>query len=102
MENSPDPAADLYERLWPTEPPAIRPTEYKIERIIARREKASGDIEYLVRWKGYGAKDDWWQRPHQMNAEEIIQDYEANRQQLPERPRSVKAVKRAAEQASRN
>ncbi len=108
MEHSADPAADPYERLWATEPPAIitkqkrRPAKYEIERIIARREKVPVDVEYLVRWKSYSAKDDWWRRPHQMDAEKMIQEYEANQQQLPERPRSVTAFKRAAEQASQN
>ncbi len=108
MEHSQNPAADPYERLRPTEPPAIiteqkgQSAEYEIKRIIARREKALGVVKYLVSWKGYGAKDDWWRRPHQMNAEKMVQEYEANRQQLPEHSRSVRVVKRAAEQASWN
>ncbi len=108
LEHSPDPASDPYKCLRPTEPPAIIteqkwwPAEYEIERIIARREKAPGDVEYLVRWKSYCANVDLWRRPHQINAEEMIQRYEANRQQLPKRSRSVRAVKRAAEQHSRN
>ena len=34
--------------------------EYEVESILARRT-VDGVVQYLVRWKGYGADDDTWE-----------------------------------------
>lgn len=34
---------------------------YEVERIVDRRLSALGQVEYLVRWRGYGADGDTWE-----------------------------------------
>lgn len=34
---------------------------YEVERIVGRRQSALGQVEYLVRWRGYGADGDTWE-----------------------------------------
>lgn len=48
----------------PLRPPPIvinEQEEYEVASIVAHRHKRKG-VEYLVRWKGYGAESDTWQR----------------------------------------
>ena len=33
--------------------------EYEVERIIGS-QWINGELHYLIRWKGYGPKDDWF------------------------------------------
>ncbi|XP_042354367.1 chromodomain Y-like protein [Plectropomus leopardus] len=34
---------------------------YEVERIVDRRRNRKGKVEYLVRWRGYGADSDTWE-----------------------------------------
>lgn len=34
---------------------------YEVERIMDRRRSALGQVEYLVRWRGYGSDSDTWE-----------------------------------------
>ncbi|XP_004572498.1 chromodomain Y-like protein isoform X1 [Maylandia zebra] len=34
---------------------------YEVERIVDRRRNRKGRVEYLVRWRGYGAEGDTWE-----------------------------------------
>ncbi|KAM9321714.1 chromodomain Y-like protein [Pholidichthys leucotaenia] len=34
---------------------------YEVERIMDRRRNKKGRVEYLVRWRGYGAEGDTWE-----------------------------------------
>ncbi|KAL7386850.1 hypothetical protein ABVT39_014811 [Epinephelus coioides] len=34
---------------------------YEVERIVDRRKNKKGKVEYLVRWRGYGAEGDTWE-----------------------------------------
>jgi len=50
--------------------------EYEIEKVMNKRKKHSR-WEYLVRWKGYMAKEDSWERKENLkNAKEAVEDYE--------------------------
>jgi len=50
--------------------------EYEVKKIINKRKKYS-KWEYLVRWKGYMAEEDSWEREENLkNAKEAVEDYE--------------------------
>ena len=62
-----------------TPPPPVeiqREMEYEVEKILSKR-KRYGKVEYLVRWKGYMAKEDTWEKEENLgNAREAVEDYE--------------------------
>jgi len=49
--------------------------EYEVEKILSKR-KRYGKIEYFVRWKGYTAEEDTWEKEENLgNAREAVEDY---------------------------
>jgi len=54
----------------------VKGAVYDIEKILSKR-KRYGKVEYLVRWKGYTAEEDTWEKEGNLgNAREAIEDYE--------------------------
>lgn len=49
--------------------------EYEVEKIIDVHFKRNGDREYLVRWKGFGAKDDTWEPADNLSCPDLIEKF---------------------------
>jgi len=62
-----------------TPPPPVEiqgEMEYKVKKILSKR-KRYGKVEYLVRWKGYTAEEDTWEKEGNLgNVREAVEDYE--------------------------
>lgn len=53
---------------------------YVVKRIVDRKEE-KGRVLYLVRWKGYGSKDDTWEPiDHLTSVRDLIEEFEGNTQ----------------------
>ena len=86
----PHPAAnDPYDRERPNHPEAVEVDEmpntdweknYEVEKIVDRRSRVFGrkpTLQYLIRWKGYGAEfDEWKTLPFLKGCLELVEDYE--------------------------
>ena len=57
------------------------PGVYHVERLVDRRTRRGGRVEYLVRWRGYGEEDDTWEpRAHLLaGAGRMVRDWERRR-----------------------
>jgi len=50
--------------------------EWKVEKIL-NKKKMRGVEKYLIRWKGFMAEGDTWERRENLkNAEELIKEFE--------------------------
>lgn len=48
----------------------------QVERIVDKRKNKKGKWEYLIRWKGYGSKEDTWEPEHHLlHCEEFIDQF---------------------------
>lgn len=53
---------------------------YEVERIVDKRRNKKGKWEYLIRWKGYGSKEDTWEPEHHLlHCEEFIDQFNSLR-----------------------
>ncbi|XP_019751374.1 chromodomain Y-like protein 2 isoform X1 [Hippocampus comes] len=53
---------------------------YEVEHIVDRRRNKKGKWEYLIRWKGYGSKEDTWEpENHLLHCEEFIDRFNSMR-----------------------
>ena len=51
----------------------------EIEKIVDKRVDSDGQVEYFVKWKGYGDEENTWLPIENIDAEEMIKDYENKR-----------------------
>ena len=68
---------EIHGRNFPSPPPDLIDNEehYEIEKII-RHKGAPSRQQYLIRWKGYSAKEDSWLPETEFSAaKELLQDY---------------------------
>ena len=77
-------------------PPPVVPDDdqYLVDTLLDKR-LSRGRVEYLVRWKGYGAEDDMWRHASDIE-HSLIDEYEASHhgQLLPTTRSSRKAFRR--------
>ncbi|XP_068595699.1 chromodomain Y-like protein 2 [Brachionichthys hirsutus] len=82
---------------------------YEVERIVDKRRNKKGKWEYLIRWKGYGSKEDTWEPEHHLlHCEEFIDQFNSLRlhshkkQKLPKgRPETFISSHQSAAENSR-
>jgi len=50
--------------------------EWEVEKIL-NKKKIRGVVKYLIRWKGFTAEGDTWEKRENLkNAEELIEEFE--------------------------
>jgi len=50
--------------------------EYEVDFIVRHRRTNRGQMQYLIRWKGYGVNDDSWENERNLkNAKETLDEY---------------------------
>ncbi|CAL8361020.1 unnamed protein product [Gadus morhua 'NCC'] len=60
---------------------------YEVERIVDKRRNKKGKWEYLIRWKGYGRRQDTWEpENHLLHCEEFIDQFNSLRLHAPHKP----------------
>lgn len=63
----------------------------QVERIVDKRRNKKGKWEYLIRWKGYGSKEDTWEPEHHLlHCEEFIDQFNSLRLHSHKRPKIQK------------
>ena len=64
-----------------------------MEKIIDSKHKGRGrKLHYLIKWKGYPTSDNSWEPAKNLNAEELIREYEKRKR--PNKTKAKKAIKR--------
>lgn len=64
----------------------------QVERIVDKRRNKKGKWEYLIRWKGYGSKEDTWEPEHHLlHCEEFIDQFNSLRLHSHKRPKVPKS-----------
>nr|XP_057944524.1 chromodomain Y-like protein 2 isoform X1 [Doryrhamphus excisus] len=66
---------------------------YEVERIVDKRRNKKGKWEYLIRWKGYGSKEDTWEPEHHLlHCEEFIDHFNSLRLHPHKQPKITRST----------
>ena len=49
--------------------------QYEVEKVLHKR-KREGRVHYLVKWLGYGDKDNTWEPEENLDCDEKIKEFE--------------------------
>ena len=89
-------------RVLPPPPPEMieGEFEYEVEAILSHRFKRGNQLEYLVRWLGYGHEHDTWESEENCaNSSELVTEYWARvTNQAAKKPVSKRKTKRSRQQ----
>ncbi|CAL8085686.1 unnamed protein product [Orchesella dallaii] len=47
--------------------------QFEVEKVLKKRVGAGGNVEYLLKWKGYGPEDNTWEPEENLNWNLILQ-----------------------------
>lgn len=51
--------------------------EWEVDEIVQSRSVGNGNVEYLVKWKGFTKKDNTWEpAEHLRNADELVTEFD--------------------------
>jgi hypothetical protein len=50
--------------------------EYIVDKILDKRKGKNGQVEYLLKWKGYGDDDNTWEPRSNLECQDLIQKFE--------------------------
>ncbi|KAK6743551.1 hypothetical protein RB195_010679 [Necator americanus] len=53
--------------------------EFIVEKILGKRTR-KGEVEYLIKWKGYRLDDSTWEPAKQCNCESLIEEFERSQE----------------------
>lgn len=74
-------------------PPQQPPAEFSVEKIVADRKK-NGKTQYLVHWEGYTTEEESWENASQLDCNELIEEYLANKPSTEEQDKEKKVSKK--------
>jgi len=49
---------------------------YIVEKILGKKKDKSGQVRYLIKWEGYGDKDNTWEREENVLSKRLITEFE--------------------------
>ena len=70
--------------------------EYEVEKVLDKRTKKGGKVEYLVKWRGYDDPDDNTWEPHENleGSEAEIKKFETDLENKNKKEEKAKGIKR--------
>ena len=80
-------AEEFYLQRRPDPPPPIEiegELEYEVSQILDSRQRW-GQVQYLVRWEGYGSEDDTWEPVEMLEgSQELLEEFHAKYPRKPQ------------------
>merc|ERR1712080_213914 len=64
--------------------------EYIVEKILNHRFTKKGKLEYFLKWKGFDDADNTWEPAENLNCQDLVEIYEAEREKKKKDKKAVK------------